>query len=99
MLEDPLRHSRFIWIEVEDQLLAPLKDQTLIEIGHKNGRLALEHLSDVLHSQLGEGGQPTMGGQLAAQGIKDRRSSFLMTSQVRLLLGTDGQSTDRQRND
>jgi hypothetical protein len=99
MLEDPLRHSRFFWIEFEEQLLAPLKDQTLVEIRHKNGRLAIEHLSNMLHGQLCEGGQPTVGGQLTAQCIEDRGTPFLMTSQLSLLLGTDSQSADRKGND
>ena len=61
--------------------------------------LAVKHLSKVLHGQLGEGGQPTVGGQPTAQCIEDRRTPFLMTSQLSLLLGTDGQSTDRKGND
>ena len=56
MIEDPLDHSRFFWIQFEEQLLVQLKDQTLVEIRNKNGGLAIEHLSDVFHSQLCEGG-------------------------------------------
>ena len=53
----------------------------------------------MLHSQLREGRQPTVSGEISAQGIEDRRTPFLMTSQLSLLLGPDGQPADRQRHD
>src|SRR5262245_35478193 len=98
MIEDPLHYSRFFWIEFKEELLAPLKDQTLVEIGYKHSRLTLEHFSDVSSSQLRERIEATVCGQFTAQRIENRRMPLLMTSQISLLLGTEGQSTDGQRD-
>jgi hypothetical protein len=75
-----------------------LKDQTLVEIRHKKAAW-LSNTSRTLHGHLCEGGQPTVGGQLTAQCVEDRGTPFLMTGKLSLLLGTDGQSADRKRND
>src|SRR5215813_2848057 len=98
MIEDPLHHSRFFRIEFEEELLAPLKDRTLVEIGHKHSRLALEHFSDVSDGELRERIELTVCGQLTAQCVENRRMPLLMTSQISLLLGTEGQSADSQHD-